>query len=460
MTEALKKVEMRNIQKKNFSQLARTNPTLAALNIVTRKELKMEELHEKYEQEDQKRHRHKSGSSSKDDAANNQSIAPAPAVNSGVLQTFRELSIHKGSSSSSQNSASRQAAIAAKKASTPVKPDIGPKPSSSNKEPEPKAEEPGTPVVVLRKQPRILNADELKARTSSGTGQGQPQGNTVAQDPQPTKIQSNKESSSVQEHSKAAAVTPIPLETSSPQVSSAAKASSEKINLSLSSAPSLKDSPSVKRAVVQTFQDRKQQSPKPAPSSKPRDERVEKVSTQSSNQSPTLRKTSERTFQPENKPQPVKDERTLKDKAIEKLNAAKEMVKQHKGDSPKSVKQCLEGMVHVKPKETLRQAESSEAYNNDNTPKMVKRAAEKFEANLTEQNSKEFSSNSLNLNTIMRGRSKSISNRLREQMEDSNKNVDMGNKSSQALPWSGKSPPVIRRRDASRNNKGKRLKHI
>ena len=44
MNEALKKVEMRNNQKKNFSQLARTNPTLAALNIVTRKELKMEEL--------------------------------------------------------------------------------------------------------------------------------------------------------------------------------------------------------------------------------------------------------------------------------------------------------------------------------------------------------------------------------------------------------------------------------
>ena len=57
MSEALKKVEMRNVQKKNFSQLARTNPTLAALNIVTRKELKMEEMQEKLEQEDINRSR-------------------------------------------------------------------------------------------------------------------------------------------------------------------------------------------------------------------------------------------------------------------------------------------------------------------------------------------------------------------------------------------------------------------
>merc|ERR1719268_250796 len=37
MSEALKKVELRNNQKKNFSQLARTNPTLASLSIATRK---------------------------------------------------------------------------------------------------------------------------------------------------------------------------------------------------------------------------------------------------------------------------------------------------------------------------------------------------------------------------------------------------------------------------------------
>merc|ERR1712079_905319 len=59
MSESLKKVEMRNVQKKNFSQLARTNPTMAALNIVTRKELKMEEMQEKLEQEDINRSRNK-----------------------------------------------------------------------------------------------------------------------------------------------------------------------------------------------------------------------------------------------------------------------------------------------------------------------------------------------------------------------------------------------------------------
>ena len=142
MSEALKKVEMRNVQKKNFSQLARTNPTLAALNIVTRKELKMEEMQEKLEQEDINRSRNKSGSTTKEDQSNN-SFSQAPgsnsAVNSGVLQTFRELSIHKGQGG--QNSASRQAAIAAKKASTPakastpVRPDAVSKSSSISKDP-------------------------------------------------------------------------------------------------------------------------------------------------------------------------------------------------------------------------------------------------------------------------------------------------------------------------------------
>jgi len=175
MNEALKKVEMRNIQKKNFSQLARTNPTLAALNIVTRKELKMEELQEKYEQEDQSRQRHKSGSTAKDEHQVGQATQAVPgnsAVNAGVLATFRELSIHKPGPGGSHNSASRQAAIAAKKASTPVKPDttakqtISKDPTVVTSNSDLSTADSSAPVVVLRKQPRILEPDELKARTS------------------------------------------------------------------------------------------------------------------------------------------------------------------------------------------------------------------------------------------------------------------------------------------------------
>merc|ERR1740137_223976 len=120
MSEALKRVELRNNHKKNFSQLARTNPTLASLNIVTRKELKMEEMEAKLEQEDLDRSRNKSGSATQDDAmAVSQAPTVTSAVNPSVLQTFREQSIHKGQSG--QNGASRQAAIAAKKAGTPKK---------------------------------------------------------------------------------------------------------------------------------------------------------------------------------------------------------------------------------------------------------------------------------------------------------------------------------------------------
>jgi len=68
----------------------------------------------KLEQEELNRVRHKSGSVTQDDKANAASSTTVnSAVNPSVLQTFREQSIHKGQSG--QSSASRQAAIAAKK---------------------------------------------------------------------------------------------------------------------------------------------------------------------------------------------------------------------------------------------------------------------------------------------------------------------------------------------------------
>ena len=441
MNEALKKVEMRNIQKKNFSQLARTNPTLAALNIVTRKELKMEELQEKLENEDPGRNRNKSGSSTKDDQSSSsshiQTVNNNSSVNSGVLQTFRELSIHKGHTGG-QNSASRQAAIAAKKASTPVKPDAAPKPQSISKQDSVAtsststsdltiAEPQSTPVVVLRKQPRILDADELKARTS-GTGPiggNATPGNDVVSS-LPTKTTLNNVSS-VQETNEKAELIPIQSETSN--------ASNIKPNASVTQSvnmPDLSAKPNQPNASSQSklnskmkvsdsafTQERKPASPVTTPSSKEKDDRVEK--------------------------------------ALEKVNAAKELAKQQRVDNQKSsvsVKQNLEGLVHVKPKVEAKQDVELDKVTYDAAgQKLVRRAAEKFEANLSEMNNKDFSNNSPVFSSNMRVRSKSISNRLREQMVDS-KTLDTTNTSRNVLPWSGRSPPAIRRKDAMRNNKG------
>ena len=91
----------------------------------------------------------------------------------------------------------------------------------------------------------------------------------------------------------------------------------------------------------------------------------------------------------------------------------------------------------------------------ENAQKMVRRAAEKFEANLSEMNNKDFST-TLNFNTNVRGRSKSISNRLREQMVEGN-NQDNKPAPKTSLPWSGKSPPAVIRKDNMRKNNGKYL---
>ena len=530
MNEALKKVEMRNIQKKNFSQLARTNPTLASLNIVTRKELKMEELQEKYEQEDINRNRNKSGSTTKDDQSSNSAAAAAllgsnSTVNAGVLQTFRELSIHKGQGG--QNSASRQAAIAAKKASTPVKPD-GPKSQSISKDTVTTSNsdlstcEPTTPMVVLRKQPRILEAEELKARTSGTTAGIGNVSNTSNATPGidvvsalPVKESLNNVSS-IQETKEKAEQTHIQSETSSNKKSTVDK-KPETNNIS-NSTTSIKDSNVGKRASAdQTFSpERKLLNQEVTPSAvQSRDtsqktfdqtkaakevktnksevtppgshkldipqkateqnklvkdtSKLQKVENQKMDiTSPVLQK-QDKAFEISktsevSKPQPnenqkkeaiqpvvQKDDRA--EKALEKIKAAKE--KQQKIENQKSsmsVKQNLEGLVHVKPKQQDA-SNDLEKGNTDNVPKMVRRAAEKFEANLNEMNNKDFST-MLNFSPNIRGRSKSISNRLREQMEET-KVIDPKSQSKTVLPWTGKSPPVIRRKEAMRNNKGK-----
>jgi len=127
MNEALKKVELRNNQKKNFSQLARTNPTLAALSIVTRKELKMEEMEAAVreagqgggqEEEEQRKLEKLREEQQGGKAAAGREEGTAGRVNSGVLQSFREQSIRQPAAASQ---AARQALIQAKKAGTPAR---------------------------------------------------------------------------------------------------------------------------------------------------------------------------------------------------------------------------------------------------------------------------------------------------------------------------------------------------
>jgi hypothetical protein len=452
MSEALKKVELRNNQKKNFSQLARTNPTLASLSIVTRKEHKLEEMEAKLEQEELNRSRHKSGSATQEEASSvTQTASVISAVNPSVLQTFREQSIHKGQSG--QNSASRQAAIAAKKAgtpkkgTTPVKPDIMPKPTESRSMPkEIVSDQQNTePIVVLRKQPRILDADEIKARQTADLQKGTLSNPVIDANTPQTGVVSDSRSainnvSSVQETKETAEVTqPVtPMMThSQKETSNGGQKNSLVENETFVS----------KRAVDQAFTHEGKQNSMRAPS--------------------------------------LKEKEELAAKALEKINAAQQVLKQQKLDQKAApAKQNLEGLIHVKPKqpEIPKKVDAAE-YNNTNvtttkessmvqntdavsSPKnshesnidkdennakvaTVRRAAERFEMNRErEMNSKPVSESSLNFNSNLRTRSKSIADALRDQFVE---DQDSKNVVKTAMPWSAKSPQATRRRDASRN---------
>jgi len=178
----------------------------------------------------------------------------------------------------------------------------------------------------------------------------------------------------------------------------------------------------------------------------------------------------------------TREKEELAAKALEKINAAQQVLKQQKLEQ-KSVpaKQNLEGIIHVKPKQpdtqkkcdpnsltpkpmttaketssdkNLTPPEVPKTYlsNEENVTKVanVKRAAEKFEMNLSEMNTKSLSesTSALNFNTSLKGRSKSIGDALREQFVE---DQDSKNILKTTLPWTGKSPPAIRRRDATRN---------
>lgn len=147
-----------------------------------------------------------------------------------------------------------------------------------------------------------------------------------------------------------------------------------------------------------------------------------------------------------------KDERSTSDKALEKIYAAKQIVNTQKTENQKSshsVKQNLKGLVYVKPKQETAAMEltvQETVVNTETAPKIVRKAAEKFEAGVSEQKINPS-------NSSLRVRSKSICNRLRERIED-NKDQESKTGPKQSLPWNGRSSPaVIRRKESMRNNK-------
>ena len=76
-----------------------------------------------------------------------------------------------------------------------------------------------------------------------------------------------------------------------------------------------------------------------------------------------------------------KDERSASEKALEKINVAKEIVNTQKSEKQKSshsVMQNLEGLVHVKPKQETAAKElivQETVTNTENAPKLVRKAA-------------------------------------------------------------------------------------
>jgi len=460
MSEALQKVELRK-KNPNFSQMARTNPTLASLNIATRKELKIEEMEAKMEQDDS-RGRHKSGSyGDLEPAAAAASSAVSSSVNNNVLDTFRAQSIHKGGTSG-QNGASRQAAIAAKKAGTPkkamtpVKPDILPKPVTSL---EPRVDV-SEPVVILRKQPRILEPSEIKARVEEQS-KGRllsplphPEGRAIGEAGSPlvplttsanattTSISEKRvqDSYSVSEVQTEKAVKSVvekkeDMVCSSNSTIGIREDAKDKATIAKEAAAGVQNSiPSVRNAekALRGSELGKSGGIQPA--------------AQAAHQmAPHQTLSSEMQRKPE-----AKESQAAK--ALEKINAVQQALKQQNNNV--SAKQTLEGITHVTPKTSSSQtvpeqviavslprakAASSKA---DDSPKIatVRRAAERFERHTALMNSKSVSD--LTFSPAIRGRSKSIGDALRTRFVEDQEPDSRG-----PLPWAGKSPPASRRKE-------------
>ena len=140
-------------------------------------------------------------------------------------------------------------------------------------------------------------------------------------------------------------------------------------------------------------------------------------------------------------------------KAVEKINAAQQSLKQQKAPSVPA-KQALEDIVHVTPKNANSQTmpeqviavslpKAKQTVAAEDSPKIatVRRAAERFERHTALMNSKSVSD--LTFSSAIRGRSKSIGDALRTRfVEDQEPEKPAG-----PLPWAGRSPQTSRRKD-------------
>ena len=371
MSEALKKVELRTNQKKNFSQLSRTNPTLAALDIVTRKELKMEEMENNKEQEIL-RNRNRSGSTKAEDI--NKNVTGA-GVNQNVLQNFRKQSLLKFPSLN-QTSFATEADSRTKMSSAQPKPELLPKPDTQSSQSEPE------PVVVLKRQPRILDKNEIQARQSM----------------ERQRLEGK----------------------STPTIEMRSRVLSPENN---------------EVSVLKNFENIQGKNIGD-------DLRNKNIVINDSEEMSTLKKS------------PNKKESSVV-KANEKISAAQQ--KLQNSEQRQSVKQVLQGVIQVRPKNTESLKVAAEQENkvvdnqealkktpneeNNNKIASVRKAAEKYE------NKNVQSDSSTNLSSHLRLRSKSISNSRKDQFEEGS-----GPKKTKTnLPWAVKSPPVLRKRDAGKN---------
>ena len=139
-------------------------------------------------------------------------------------------------------------------------------------------------------------------------------------------------------------------------------------------------------------------------------------------------------------------------KALEKINAVQQALKQQKGVSV-AAKQTLEGITHVTPKTSNSQTvpeqviavslpKAKVASSKDESSKIatVRRAAERFERHTALMNSKSVSD--LTFSSAIRGRSKSIGDALRTRFVEDQEPDNKG-----PLPWAGRSPPASRRKE-------------
>ena len=521
MSEALKKVELRSNKQKKFNQLNRTNPTIAAIGLMTRKELKMEEM-EKDNEEKQK-----SRNSSGNNLLYSEPLPNVPKflngtsnIDQSVLQQFKEQSIYKQQNTAkrteNQNAASRQALIQAKKAGTPKKPDTLPKPTSKDIGLEQQNPE---PIVILKKQPRQLQPEELQARKVSMEKQkpeilsGKPstpmavaskinepkratsieerntavKESSVSKENEPMKPKVNEPKTSTTKEAKRPTTNeptrPTVSETSRPTVNepiratanepmrSEVRSDSNKI-INSENKSTLDKSAGQAKAVGGTANDQGQPittTRKTSAPSKITNRSEEQVKAPSVVNSPQVKRALQPAVTPAGKPTrtrtpSVTDKEEIAARAIEKINAV-QIAQQNKSlQKVVSAKASLPDVLHVTPtqvetvkeniksdveiEETVSEVKKNSSENEDKVA-VVKKAAEKFESGLSDSQKSESETSSVNFKSYNRGRAKSFGNALLEQFEEDKDPVKNALKTN--LPWAGKSPPVIKRRDALRN---------